>query len=151
MFLGNILSPLKIPSCSLTSERIKRVFYRSYPNSNIVFANLIVGCLTILAILIFVKKEAEVKYGVLDVVSIVFNFIVSLACVPVFAIFAWFSDIIGGSGEFFHQLLYFIPLISLLTVGLSVSLRRKGYGKSGLAVQFVGPALFAIYLMIPLF
>ena len=43
-----------------------------------------------------------------------------------------------------QQVLYVTPTLTILGVAASVTLRRCGYGKNGLFVQFLGPVLFAI-------
>lgn len=120
----------------------------AYLTGVVVLPTLLIALLALIAILIFVKKEKELKYKAIDVVSIVLNFLISFTYVGFVTILAALIDIEGGGPELYYQTLYFIPSISLLCIAGSVALRRKGYGKSSLLTQFVGPAAFGIYLLV---
>ena len=63
-------------------------------------------------------------------------------------ILALFIDIEGGGPELYYQIMYFIPAISVLCLAASVALRRKGYRKSSLITEFIGPIIFALYLLV---
>ena len=76
-----------------------------------------------------------------------FNFIIAFTLLPFVTILGVFIDIEGGGPELYYQALYFIPALSMLCIVSSVALRRKGYGVKSLIVQFVGPAVFAVYLI----
>ena len=119
----------------------------SYLSGAVVLPILLISLLALIAIIIFVKKEKELKYKAVDVISIIFNFIISFTLIPFVTILALFIDIEGGSPEFYHQVLYFMPSLSLLCISASVVLRRKGYAVKSLIAEFVGPALFAVYLV----
>ena len=127
----------------------KLVFsHLAYLTGVVVLPTLLIALLALIAILIFVKKEKELKYKAIDVVSIVLNFLISFTYLGFVTILAALVDIEGGGPELYYQTLYFIPSISLLCIAESVALRRKGYGKSSLLTQFVGPAVFGIYLLV---
>ena len=57
-------------------------------------------------------------------------------------------DIEGGGPDLYYQVTYFIPAVSILCIAASVALRRKGYRKSSLIVQFIGPVIFVLYLLV---
>jgi hypothetical protein len=46
------------------------------------------------------------------------------------------------SGSLTYQIYLCIPALTAFTVAASVALRRKGFTKTGLLVQFVFPVLF---------
>lgn len=120
----------------------------SYFSGEIVPVIVLIALLALLANIIFMRKEKELKYKAIDIISIVFNFIISFTFIPFISIFAVLIDIEGGGPELYYQITYFIPAISVLCLAVSVALRRKGYGKSSLIAQFVGPIIFALYLII---
>jgi hypothetical protein len=120
----------------------------SYFSGEIVLPLVLIALLALLAIIIFVKKEKELKYKPVDIISIVLNFIICLIILPFTTVVAMFIDINGGNPAFYHQLLYFVPTIMVLCVAASIALRRKGYGVKTIITELAGPAIFAIHLII---
>ena len=120
----------------------------SYFSGAVVFPTVLIALAALIAILIFVKKEDGLNYGMADKISIVFNFIIGFTLVPFVTVLAVFIDITGGGPELYRQVLYFIPCLSVLCIAASVSLRRKGSGKKSILAEFIGPIVFAIYLII---
>ena len=120
----------------------------SYFSGVVVLPVLLVALLALIATIIFVKKEKELKYKAIDIVSIVLNFVISFILIPFVTILAVFIDIEGGGPELYFQILYFIPAFSVLCVAASVALRRKGYGVKSLIAELIGPAVFAVYLIV---
>ena len=119
----------------------------SYFSGAIVLPILLIALLALVAIMIFVRKERELKYKTVDVFSIILNFVVFFTLVPLVTVLGMFIDIEGGSPAFYHQVAYFIPSFSVLCIAASVALRRKGYGVKSLIVQLAAPALFIVYLI----
>ena len=120
----------------------------SYFSGVVVLPTLFIALLALIATIIFVRKEKELKYKAIDIVSIVLNFIIAFTLVPFVTILGVFIDIEGGGPELYYQITYFIPAVSVLCIAASVALRRKGYGKSSLITQFIGPVIFALYLIV---
>ena len=120
----------------------------SYFSGTVVLPMLLISLLALVAIIIFVRKEKELKYKAVDIVSIVFNFIIGFTLIPFVTILGVFIDIEGGGPELYYQVMYFIPAVVTLCIAASVALRRKGCGKSSLITQFIGPVIFALYLLI---
>ena len=114
----------------------------------VVLPALLIALLALIATMIFVRKEKELKYKAIDIVSIVLNFIIGIMYMGFVTILALLIDIEGGGPELYYQMMYFIPAVSVLCIAASVALRRKGYGKSSLITQFIGPAIFALYLLV---
>lgn len=120
----------------------------SHFSGAVVLPTLLISLLALVATIIFVKKEKELKYKTIDIVSIVFNFIISFTLVPFATIIGVFIDIEGGGPELYYQITYFIPAVATLCIAASVALRRKGYGVKSLIAEFVGPAVFALYIIV---
>lgn len=117
-------------------------------NSGVVFPALLISALALLVTIVFVKKEADWQRKPIDVTSTVLNFIIGLVIMPFSAICAVLLDAMGDNESIFNQVFYFIPALTILGIVASVALRRKGYGKSALIVQFAGPAVLAVILLI---
>lgn len=118
----------------------------SHLHDGSMLAMLIVGILVILACMIFVKRDKTVPYKVLDKVSIVLNYIIVLAGIPFAALVVWLMQIYVGGEELVYQVDLCVPAITAFTIAASLSLRRKGFTKSGFFIQFVGPVLFALLI-----
>ena len=132
-------------------EPIENTFVFShiaYLNGAVVIPVLLIALLALVAILIFVRKEKELKYKAIDMISIVLNFIVDSVYLGFVTILALLIDIEGGGPELYYQLLYFIPAFSALCIAASVALRRKCYGVKSLIAQLIGPAAFGVYLLV---
>lgn len=108
----------------------------------------LIALLALVAMLIFVKKEKELKYKAIDVVSIVLNFVIGFTLIPFVTVLALLIDIEGGGPELYYQAVYFIPALSVLCIAASAALRRKGYGVKSLIAELIGPAVFAVYLIV---
>lgn len=120
----------------------------SYFNGTVVLPTLLIAILALVATIIFVRKEKELKYKAIDIVSIVFNFIIGFTFIPFVTLLAVLIDIEGGGPELYYQVMYFIPAFSVLCITASVALRRKGNGVKSLIAEFIGPAVFAVYLIV---
>ncbi len=120
----------------------------SYFNGTVVLPTLLIALLAVIATIIFVRKEKELKLRAIDVVSIILNFVIGFTVIPFVSILAIFIDIEGGGPELYYQVLYFIPSLSMLCIAASVALRRKGYGVKALITELVGPIVFTLYLII---
>jgi hypothetical protein len=120
----------------------------SYFSGAVVLPTLLIAMLALVTIIIFVRKEKELKYKAIDIVSIVLNFIIGFTLIPFVTILGVLIDIEGGGPELFYQVTYFIPTVVTLCIAASVALRRKGYGVKSLIAELIGPAVFAVYLII---
>lgn len=106
------------------------------------FAMLLVGVLTIIACVIFAKKEPGLQYKVLDALSIAANFIVGLMVIPFVTLVIFLFPLVIDEASIMYQIYLCIPALTAFGVAASVALRRKGFTISGLLVQFVFPLLF---------
>ena len=118
----------------------------SHLHDDSMFAMLVVGVLVIIATIIFVKRDPEVTYTVLDKFGIAANFVLVLAVVPVLTGAIWFSQIAIGGDEFFFKMAYCIPVLVTFTVAASIALRRNGFRRSGFFIQFAGLVLLRVIL-----
>ena len=115
-------------------------FSRLYAVS--MLAMLLVGVLTMIACVIFVKRNADVSYKLLDKLSIIANFIIGIVVIPFITVVICLFPLVMEAGSLMYQIYLCIPPLTTFTVAASVALRRKGFTKSGLLVQFAFPVLF---------
>lgn len=101
----------------------------------------------LLACMILIKKDRAKAYGKLDKVSIGLNFLIALVVFPFIFMVSSLSEIIADASVW-QQVLYCTPALTVMGVAASVAMRRCGYGKCGLLIQFLGPVLFAIELLV---
>ena len=120
----------------------------SYLSGAVVLPALLIALLALISIIIFVRKEKELKYKAIDVISIVLNFVIGFTLIPFTAIVGVFIDIEGGGPELYYQATYFIPTVITLCTAVSVALRRKGHRVKSLIAELTGPAVFAVYLLV---
>ena len=107
-------------------------------------ATLAVGLLTIVACLIFVKRDKTVPYKILDKFSVAVNFVVSILGIPFITICVAFFQLSMSTDTVWYQLFLCVPAFAAFTVATSIALRRKGFTKTGFFVQFAGPVLFFV-------
>ena len=109
---------------------------------------LLVGLLVIVACVIFVKRDDTVPDKALDKISVVFNWVIGLAAIPFVTLVAALMELYVSGDELSYQTTLCIPAITAFTIAASVSLRRKGFTKSGFCIQFVGPVLFVLMVIV---
>lgn len=119
----------------------------SYLSGDYVLPFMLIALVAFILCVIFVKRDKEVTLKPVDKVSIVLNFVIGIVILPLLTLFCAFADLNGGGKDLIYQITYCIPAVSMLGLALSVSLRRKGFSKSGMWVQFIGPVIFAITLI----
>ena len=120
----------------------------SYLSGEIVIPVLLIALLALILTIIFVRKEKEMKYKAIDIVSIVLNVLISITLIPFVTLVAFLIDVVGGGPEFSYQALYFVPALSVLCTAASVALRRKGYGVISLIAELLVPVIFVVYLIL---
>lgn len=119
-----------------------------YADSEIVFPALLVGILALIATLIFVRKDKDLTRKPIDIVSIVFNFLIGITMIPISTTWALLLDALADNENVLTQIFIFLPTVTVLSIAYSVALRRKGYSKSSLLVQFITPAIFAVVVLL---
>ena len=115
-------------------------FSRLYVISMLVM--LTIAFLTVLACLIFVKKDVDVKYKALDIISIVVNFLITFMAIPFITIVIFFFPLVMDTESLLYQIYLCVPALTTFTIAASIALRRKGFAKSGFFVPLVCPVLF---------
>lgn len=131
-------------------EPIKNSFSFSgveYEADNIIFF-FVLMLLFLFACIIFVRKDKEYKYSVLDKIGIVLNFIVGFVAVPFIYIICTMYGLVGSGYEWIDQIIYTIPPFSVLCLALSVVFRRRGYSKTGFFIQLGGILAFIMFIML---
>lgn len=101
----------------------------------------------LLLTIIFIKKSEDVTYTAFDKKTIVLNFVVGIVLLPFITVVGTFTDINGDGTAFIYQISYCVPAVTALCLALSIALRRKGFKKESMVVQFVGPMLFVLTLI----
>ena len=106
----------------------------------------VIGVIALLASILFIKKDPEVTYGMLDKISIAVNFLLAIIAFPCILIISFLSEIIGDV-SLFQQFMYMAPALTAIGIALSVALRRMGCKKLSFLVQFLGLTVFGIGLI----
>lgn len=114
------------------------------------FCMLLIGLLVIVACLIFVKKDSDISYTAMDKVSILFNFLIALFAIPFIVVTVALFQLTLDTVSFVYQLFLCTPGITAFSIAASIALRRKGFTKTGFFLQFVGPALYLLPVVLEL-
>ena len=118
------------------------------PEAEVILPSIIIAFLALIATLIFVKKDQDYVRKPINIITIVFNFIIGLIVFPFFTVIAGLLNALGDVGDVMNLITYLLPALTILGLTASIGLRRKLYGKSALAVQFISAAVFAIIMII---
>ena len=102
---------------------------------------ILVGVITLILCMIFVRKGDGVEYRVLDKFGIALNFAAILFVLPIIYIAVVFVQAYKVGPDWLYQTYLCIPQIFPFSVAASLSLRRKGFRKSGFSIQFLAPAM----------
>ena len=97
--------------------------------------------------MILIKKDKDIVYSKLDKVSVVLNFLIAILAFPFIFIVSAFSEIVADTSVW-QQILYLAPALTVLGIGASVALRRLGCKRTGFGIQFAGPLIFALLILI---
>ena len=114
---------------------------------------LVIAVLALVACIIFVKREnncieRNVAYKIIDKVSLILNLVIGVVIIPAMTAVSILLNINGYGTDLIYQIIYCVPAFSVLCLALSLSLRRKGFGKSSLVIQFIGPVMFVVVMVI---
>ena len=115
-------------------------FSRLYVISMLV--TILIAFLAVLACLIFVRKDPNVSYEALDIISIIANFVITFMAIPFITIVIFFFPLVMDTDSLLYQIYLCVPALTTFTIAASIALRRKGFAKSGFFVQLVCPVLF---------
>ena len=117
-------------------------FSRLYEESMLYM--IFIGILVFAASLIIVKKDSSIEYSFLDKIGFIINLVMILVVFPVLTLLSRLIQEFSTGPDFIYQAYLCVPVIILLSIAASVSFRRLGYTKSGLFIQFTGPAIFTL-------
>ena len=117
-------------------------------SADIVPAFVLISLVALVLCIIFVKRDKEIPRKPIDVISTILNFAIGIVLLPFITVCCAFADINGGGEDLVFQITYCVPSIIVLGIALSVSLRRKGFSKASMIVQFIGPLVFGLILLI---
>ena len=109
---------------------------------------VLVGLLTLILCMIFVRKGEGVEYRALDKIGIALNFAAVLFVLPIIYIAAVFVQAYKIGPDWLYQAYLCIPQIVPFSIAASLSLRRKGFRKSGFFIQFLAPAIEVIIVVL---
>ena len=112
---------------------------------------LLLCILLILVCAIAVKREKDLSYKALDKISVVLNFLVGLVALPFITLVVAFMPIYVSGEELIYQIDLCVPALTAFTIAASLSLRRKGFTKTGFFIQFAGPVLFILLVILESF
>ena len=109
---------------------------------------LVVGLLMILACIVFVRRDKTVPYKALDKVSILLNVVITVVFIPFVTIMVYLFQLTVSSDSFLYQFFLCTPAVTAFAVAASVALRRVSFTKSGFFIQFTGPVLFFVPIVL---
>lgn len=105
-------------------------------------AMLAVGLLVIVACLVLVKRDKTVSCGMIDRISFLANCAVVLVVIPFITFATGMLQLTVETDSLLYQIFLCIPAVTAFTVAASICLRRRGFPLAGLLIQFVGPVVF---------
>ena len=103
-----------------------------------------VGLLALLACLILVKKEGGVAYAALDRVGVILSWVNVIVILPILYALALLIQLYQSGPDWIYAGYLCTPALVPFSLAASVSLRRKGFAKSGFGAQLVPLALFIL-------
>ena len=106
------------------------------------FVMIAIGIVVIILCLIFVKKDLDVTYTLLDKIGVALNYITAFVVFPTISLFSWLIQVFAAGPDWIYQGYLCAPVTVLFSLAASISLRRKGFKKSGFFVQLVGPVVY---------
>jgi hypothetical protein len=106
-----------------------------------------IAIVALLLCLICVKRDREQTVKPEDKIGVVLNLLVAAVAFPFILIVSAFSEILGETSVM-QQLLYLTPALTVAGLSASVVLRRRGYSPASFLIQFVGPVLFLLTVLI---
>lgn len=118
-------------------------------NETTMLMSILVGILTVIACLVFVKK-ADI-YGSLDTVGVVLNFLLAFLALPFMTLVVWLLTAFPTAHDAYYQIHLCVPAVTLFTLAASISFRRLGSSKLGFFIQFTSPAIFIILMAVEIF
>lgn len=107
----------------------------------------VIAIAALLLCMIFVERDWDQTGTILDKIGLVMNLLVVAFAFPFILIVSTLSEILGETSAL-QQVLYLTPALTMTGVCVSVVLRRRGYSLWGFLIQFIGPAVFTLAVLI---
>ncbi len=104
----------------------------------------------LLLCMLLVRKDPNLVYGKLDRISAVLNFVEAIFVFPFILIISALSELVADA-SIQQQIFYFTPALTVFGLAASLTLRRLGQKHPGFWIQFTGPAVFVLLLLIERF
>ena len=101
----------------------------------------------LLACMILIKRDREKVYRPMDKLSIALDLLTAIVAFPFIFAVSTLSEITADT-SFLQQVLYFMPALTVIGIGASVTARRMGCSRFGFWCKFVGPGFFALLLLL---
>ena len=105
---------------------------------------LLAGLLTLFLCMIFVRKSNGVVYSALDVVGVLLNFGAAIVALPFITFATCLIQAYPTGPDWIYQVYLCIPPMIPFSLAASVSLRRKGFRRSGFFIQFLAGAILVL-------
>ena len=103
--------------------------------------------LALLVCMIAIRKDKNLTYNVLDKIAILLNFVIAIVVFPFILIASCLSEIVSDA-SFLYQVLYLTPAVTALSVAVSVTARRMGHKYLSFLIQFAGPVVFGLIILL---
>lgn len=116
-------------------------------SSEAVLYTSVIAIAALLLCMIFVERDWNQTGTILDKIGVVMNLLVVAFAFPFILIVSTLSEILGETSAL-QQVLYLTPALTMTGVCVSVVLRRRGYSLWGFLIQFIGPAVFTLAVLI---
>ena len=119
-------------------------------SSEAVMLTSAIAVAALLACVGMIRKERKSAYGGINKISIILNFLVVFIGFPFILIASALSEIVADATAL-QQLFYLTPALTVVGVGASVALRRMGRKYMSFCIQFAGPLVFGLILLLESF
>ena len=119
-------------------------------SSEAVMLTSAIAIAALLGCMAMIRKERKSAYGGINKISIAMNFLVIFIAFPFILIACSLSEIVADA-TVLQQLFYLAPALTAVGVAASVALRRMGYKYKSFFIQFAGPIVFGLILMLETF
>ena len=119
-------------------------------SSEAVMLTSAIAVAALLACVGMIRKERKSAYGGINKISIILNFLVIFIGFPFILIASALSEIVADATAL-QQLFYLTPALTVVGVGASVALRRMGRKYMSFCIQFAGPLVFGLILLLETF
>lgn len=116
-------------------------------SSEAVLYTSVIAIAALLLCMIFVERDRDQTGTILDKIGVVMNLLVVAFAFPFILIASTLSEILGETSAL-QLVLYLTPALTMTGVCVSVVLRRRGYSLWSFLIQFIGPAVFALAVLI---